>query len=202
MKKTLNMNLAGMVYHIDDDAYTRLRAFLDALENKMKKEANKREIISDIEARIGELLNERLSNTRQVVIMSDIDHIIEVIGDPELIFGEESTTSDSNYSRTYERRYRRMYRDPDNRMISGVCSGLAAYWNLDPSMVRIVFVVFTILGGSGLIIYLILLIVLPEAQTTAQKLEMRGEAVTIESIKNFFAEEFNNVKNSFNKKKR
>ena len=95
-----------------------------------------------------------------------------------------------------------MYRDPDNRMISGVCSGLAAYWNLDPSMVRIVFVVFTILGGSGLIIYLILLIVLPEAQTTAQKLEMRGEAVTIESIKNFFAEEFNNVKNSFNKKKR
>ena len=76
---------------------------------------------------------------------------------------------------------------------------MAAYWNLDPTIVRIIFAVVTIFGGAGIIIYIILLIVLPEAQTTAQKLEMRGEAVTVESIKNFFTEEFENVKNTFKK---
>lgn len=199
MKKTLTINLAGIVYHIDDDAYKHLRAFLEALERKMKDEPNKREILSDIEARISELLSEKINAQKQVVIYLDVVYVIETIGEPDMIF-DEPANEKANFKNYSRRKYRRMYRDPDNQMIAGVCSGLAAYWNLDPSVVRIVFVAFTILGGSGLIIYLILLIVLPEAQTTAQKLEMRGEAVTIESIKNFFTDEFNNVKNSFTKK--
>jgi phage shock protein PspC (stress-responsive transcriptional regulator) len=198
MKKTLTINLAGMVYHIDDDAYSKLKGFLEALDRKLNNEPNKKEIIADIEARIAELLNERLNIKRQVVIMADIEYITETIGDPEMIF-DETPPSDKTSSKAYNRKYRRMYRDPDNRMVAGVCSGLAAYWHLDPAVVRIVFVVLTIMGLSGLIIYLILLIVLPEAQTTAQKLEMRGEPVTIESIKNFFTKEFENVKNSFKK---
>ena len=198
MKKTLTINLAGMVYHIDEDAFARLRSFLDALDKKLKNDPNKKEIKTDIEARIAELLNERLNIKRQVVILSDIEFVIETIGDPEVIFSE-SEPSSTTENRYYRRKYRRMYRDPDNRMVAGVCSGLAAYWHLDPTIVRIVFVALAFFGGGGLIIYLILLIVLPEAQTTAQKLEMRGEPVTIESIKNFFSEEFENVKNSFKK---
>ncbi|HBH50010.1 MAG TPA: hypothetical protein DDX98_15295 [Bacteroidales bacterium] len=200
MKKTLTINLAGMVYHIDDDAYARLRKFLGSLERSLKDDPNHKEIITDIEARIAELLNERIGNDRQVVIMSDIDFIIETIGDPEEIFDKQEKSSRRNKT-SYGRKYRRMYRDPDNRMVAGVCSGLAAYWHLDPAIVRVAFVVLTLAGGSGVLIYLILLVVLPEAQTTAQKLEMRGEPVTFESIKNFFADEFENVKNSFNKKK-
>ena len=190
-----------MVYHIDEDAFTRLKAFLAALEQKMKNEPNRKEILTDIEARIAELLSEKINNQRQVVIYSDIDFIIETIGDPDIIF-DESTDHSSSFSYNRSRKYRRMYRDPDNQVIAGVCSGLAAYWNLDPTIMRIAFVAFTILGGSGLIVYIILLIVMPEAQTTAQKLEMRGKAVTIESIKNFFTDEFNNVKNSFKKNKK
>jgi phage shock protein PspC (stress-responsive transcriptional regulator) len=200
MKKTLTINLAGRVYHIDEDAYVRLKTFLDTLEKKFKSEPGKKEIIADIEARIAELLNEKLNNNRQVVTNSDIDYVIEILGDPEVIF-ENNEETEPAYSRSYERQYRRMYRDADDRIIGGVCAGLAAYWNLDPVLVRVIFIALTILGGSGVLIYLILLIILPEAQTTAQKLEMRGEAVTIESIKNFFTEEFNNVKNSFSKKK-
>jgi phage shock protein PspC (stress-responsive transcriptional regulator) len=199
MKKTLTVNLAGTVYHIDEDAYSHLSSFLEALEQKMKNEENRNEIITDIEARISELLNEKLNKKREVVIMSDIDYVIETIGSPELIF-DDDTEPGSTYSKKNERKYRRMYRDPDNRLVSGVCSGLAAYWHLDPTVVRVVFVALTILGASGLIIYLILLIILPEAQTTAQKLEMRGEPVTVENIKNFFADEFNNVKETFKKK--
>lgn len=198
MKKTVNINLAGMAFHIDEDAFARLKEFLHAIEKKLKSDVNKKEIISDIEARIAELLSERIGTKRQVVIISDIEYVRDIIGDPEVIFDEEPSTEDTS-SKSGQRRYRRMYRDPDNRVISGVCSGLASYWHLDPTVVRVVFVVLTVLGFSGVIIYLILLIILPEAQTTAQKLEMRGEPVTIENIKNFFTEEFENVKQNFKK---
>lgn len=93
-----------------------------------------------------------------------------------------------------------MYRDPDNRIIGGVCSGLASYWHIDPAIVRIIFVILAIFGMAGVLIYLILWIVLPEAGTVAQKLEMRGEAVNFSNIGDFFREEFENVKRSFKKK--
>lgn len=93
-----------------------------------------------------------------------------------------------------------MYRDPDNCIIGGVCGGLAAYWRVDPTIVRIIFILLAIFGMAGVIIYLILWVVLPEAHTVAQKLEMRGESVNLSSIGDFFREEFNNVKNSFKKK--
>lgn len=199
MKKTLTINLAGMVYHIDEDAYQKLRSYLDSLEKKLKHEDDFKDIIMDIEARISELLNEKLDGKRQVVIMDDIKSVIVILGEPEVISSEDSSfESTGNYSR---KSYRRMYRDPDSRIFGGVCSGLAAYWNMDPVIIRVVFVVLAIVGGSGLLIYLILWIIMPEAQTTAQKLEMRGEAVTIDNIKKFFRDEYENVKRNFQSKK-
>lgn len=199
MKKTLTINLAGMVYHIDEDAYQKLRSYLDSLEKKLKHEPDFKDIILDIEARVAELLNEILDGKRQVVIIEDIENIIEILGEPEVISSEDASfESSGNYSR---RSYRRMYRDPDDQIIGGVCSGLAAYWNMDPTIIRVIFVVLAIVGGSGLLIYLILWIIMPEAQTTAQKLEMRGEAVTIDNIKKFFKDEYENVKKNFSSKK-
>lgn len=201
MKKTLTINLAGMVYHIDEDAFQKLKGYLDALQKKFKQEPDVKELIADIEARIAELLSERLGNRRQVVTMADVQSVISILGDPEEISDEEQSY---NYT-TQEpgrRTYRRMYRDPDHRIIGGVCSGLAAYWNMDPAIVRVVFVVLVLVGGSGVLIYLILWLVMPEAQTTAQKLEMRGEAVTIDSMKEFIREEFENVKKNFKNNKK
>lgn len=199
MKKTLTINLAGMVYHIDEDAYQKLRSYLDSLEKKLKHEADFKDIILDIEARIAELLNEKLDGKRQVVIITDIENIVEILGEPEVISSEDASFESSG---TYSRRnYRRMYRDPDDQVLGGVCSGLAAYWNMDPTIVRVIFVALVIVGGSGLLIYLILWIIMPEAQSTAQKLEMRGEAVTIDNIKKFFKDEYENVKKNFSSKK-
>lgn len=197
MKKTLTVNLAGIVYHIDEDAYQKLSKYLGSLEKKLSNEPDVKDILTDIEARIGELLNERLGNVRQVVVLEDITFIIDVLGEPELITDEGAAPYDSPHSGHYKRKARRIYRDPDDRFLAGVCSGLAAYWNIDPAIVRIGFVVLVLLGGSGLLIYLILWIVIPEAQTTAQKLEMRGEPVNIDNIKNFFKDEFENVKRNF-----
>ena len=89
---------------------------------------------------------------------------------------------------------KRLYRDPDNRVLGGVCGGLGAYFNNDPLLFRILFIIIFFGMGSGLIIYLILWIAIPEARTTAQKLEMRGEPITIENIKKAVREEFENVK--------
>ena len=89
---------------------------------------------------------------------------------------------------------KRLYRDPDNRIIGGVCGGLSAYFNTDPILFRILFILISLGMGSGLIIYIILWIAIPEAATTAQRLEMRGEAVTIENIKRAVREEFENIK--------
>jgi phage shock protein PspC (stress-responsive transcriptional regulator) len=196
MKKTLTINLGGMVYHIDEDAYTRLRDYLDMVKQELKNAEGAEEIYSDIEARIAEIISEKLRNSRQVVTIDDIQEIIQVMGQPGDISGNENTSRAGSRNKYY----RRMYRDPDNRMIGGVCSGLAAYWNFDPTLIRVIFVLLAIFGMAGILIYLILWIVLPEAITVSQKLEMRGEAVTISSITDFMKDEFENVKRSFKKK--
>ena len=87
-----------------------------------------------------------------------------------------------------------MYRDPDHRIIGGVCAGMGAYWDIDPIILRVLFVAFLVAGGLGALIYLILYIVLPEAKTTAQKIEMKGEPVNIHNIKESVKEEFENVR--------
>jgi phage shock protein PspC (stress-responsive transcriptional regulator) len=195
MKKTLTINLGGLVYHIDEDAYMLLNDYLERIKNGISGLEGNKEIYEDIENRIAELISNRLRASRQVVTILDINIVIGIMGEPEDISGNDNTKK----SNLKDKNFRRIYRDPDSRIIGGVCSGLAIYWNLDPSIVRVVFVILTIFGMAGLIIYLILWIVLPEAQTAAQKIEMRGENVTISSIIDFFKDEFENVKKNFKK---
>jgi phage shock protein PspC (stress-responsive transcriptional regulator) len=87
-----------------------------------------------------------------------------------------------------------MYRDTDHRLIGGVCAGMGAYWNIEPWLVRTIFIVLTMMGGLGILVYLILYIVLPEAKTTAQKIEMKGEPVNIQNIKDSVKKEFDTVR--------
>ena len=89
-----------------------------------------------------------------------------------------------------------MYRDPDTRILGGVCGGMGAYWHIDPIIVRVLFLIALFGFGIGFLLYILLWIVIPVAKTTAQKLEMRGEPVTVENIKRFVREEFGNVKKS------
>ena len=198
MKRTLTINLAGMVYNIDDDAYARLKAYLDRIEGYFSNEDDGKDILHDIEARIAEILSEKITQSRQVVTIKDIDEVIAIMGEPNDFADDESQSQTDN---THKRTYRRMYRDSDARIIGGVCSGLGAYWNIDPTLIRIVFIVLAIFGFAGVLIYLILWIVLPEATTVAQKLEMRGEPVNVSNISDFIRDEFEHVKKSMNFKK-
>lgn len=187
-----------MVFHIDDDAFESLKNYLDRVKSELRSVDGGNEIYEDVEARISELFSEKLINNKQVITHKEVDEIIRTMGQPGDISGKSD--GEQHKSAGHKKRYRRMYRDPDNCIIGGVCSGLAAYWRVDPTIVRISFILLAIFGMAGVIIYLILWVVLPEAHTVAQKLEMRGESVNLSNIGDFFRQEFNNVKNSFKKK--
>jgi len=197
MKKTVTINLAGQVYNMDEDAYGKLKNYLLAIESHFRKETERKEIISDIEARIAELFAERITPSKSVITITDVNDIIQILGRPE-DFGDVEAGQQENTSQGNSYTYRRMYRDPDNRLIGGVCSGIGAYFHMDPLILRILFLIAFFGFGVGIIVYIILWIVLPEANTTAQKLEMRGEPVTIDNIGKTIRDEFNNVKNNMN----
>jgi len=197
MKKTFSVNLGNRVYSIDDDAYMKLKEYLDRIEGYFSDQKEREDIINDIEMRISELFTEYLGSNKQVITMNDVEEVIKVMGDPREISGaeEQSQATHERHSGT-----RRIYRDPDNRMIGGVCGGLGAYLGIDPVIVRILFILFLIFG-IGFLVYIILWIVVPEARTTAQKLEMRGDSVNVSNIGSFVKDEFESVKKSFRRNK-
>jgi phage shock protein PspC (stress-responsive transcriptional regulator) len=198
MKKTFSVNLGNRVYNIDEDAYLKLNAYIERIEGHFSDQKEREDIINDIELRISELFSERLGVNKQVVTMTDVNEVIRIMGDPHEISGSEEEPP-----RQWERKSgtRRMYRDPDDRMIAGICGGLAAYLDIDPVIVRLIFVVL-LFTGVGVLVYIILWIVIPEARTTAQKLEMRGDPVNTSNIGNFFRDEFESVKKSFRRRRR
>ncbi len=191
MKITVTLNIGGMAFYIDEDAYRELKRYLRSLELHFAKEESSAEIMSDIESRIAELLKARINDFKQVVTIVDIREVIDVLGTPEDIGFEDSGNI---YSKISSPGYHRMYRDPDERIIGGVCSGMAAYWRIDPWIMRVIFIILALPGGLGVLIYIVLWIVLPEAKTTAQKIEMRGDPVNIHNIKDSVKEEFENLK--------
>jgi len=194
MKLTVNINLGGYAFNVDEDAYERLRQYLKTIEREFSGETSSAEIISDIEGRVAELFKMRLTPYKQVINMKDVEEVMEILGSPELISGSGSAESETRASSSS----RRIYRDPDRRIFGGVCAGLAAYLNMDALIIRIIFAILILAGGFGILIYLVLWVVLPEARTTAQKLEMRGDPVNIENIKESVKREFDTVKKKMN----
>lgn len=191
MKITVSINLGGYSFNIDEDAYSELKRYLKNLELHFAGEESSLEILSDIETRMAELFRTKLTTYKQVITIADVNQVISVLGTPEDISDNDSTSARDKFSSPG---YHRMYRDPDHRLIGGVCSGIGAYWNIDPLIIRIVFVALTLAGGIGAMVYLILYIVLPEAKTTAQKIEMKGEPVNIHNITESVKKEFNEVR--------
>lgn len=196
MKKTLTINLANTVYHIDEDAYQILQTYFEKLKAHFSTEQDVDEIMADIEARFSELFNERLRYGMQVITQKEVQETIGIMGNPsdfESSPEEKGTTPQDNNDDTKDqpentprRKSKRLYRDIENAYLGGVAAGISQYLNIDVVFVRLFFVLLILLGyGSPFIVYIILWIVIPEARTSAQKLEMRGEEPTIENIKKF-----------------
>ncbi|WP_281226489.1 PspC domain-containing protein [Flavobacterium aquiphilum] len=194
MNKTVNINLGGMFFHIDEDAYQKLTRYFDAIKRSLSKSSGQDEIIKDIEMRVSELLTEKQKSEKHVVTLREVDEVIAVMGQPEDYIIEEDGPTTTNRDFSAPRTTKKLYRDKENGMIGGVATGLGHYFGIDPVWLKILFLVFVIAGfGSGVLVYIILWIVTPEAVTTSEKLEMTGEPVTISNIEKKVREEFDNV---------
>lgn len=186
MNKTVTINLSGIIFHIDEDAYQKLNSYLNTIRSYFSESEGRDEIMADIENRIAEMLSTRVSDRKQAVLIADVDYVIGVMGKPEDFAGEKTqngnTSAGEPAARTYHGR-RRVFRDPDNKILGGVCSGIANYFNFDPLWLRLALAILAILGfGMGVVLYIVLWIIIPEAKTTAEKLEMRGEEVNFSNI--------------------
>ena len=185
MNKTVNINLAGVFFHIDEDAYLKLSRYLEAIKRSFTDSQGRSEIISDIEARIAELFSERIQNEKQVVGIKLVDEVITIMGQPEdylvddEIFEDEPQPRQSYSSRTTKK----LFRDTDNSYIGGVAAGLSHYFGIDAIWMRLLWILLTIgSGGTFILIYLIFWALVPEALTTAEKLTMTGDPVNITNI--------------------
>ena len=196
MNKTVNINLGGMNFHIDEDAYLKLTRYFDAIKRSLNNSSEQEEIIKDIEMRVAELFTDQQTSNKQVIGLKEVDEMITIMGQPEDYIIEDDSQPTSNFSSKSYSSTKKLYRDKDNGMIGGVASGLGYYFGIDVIWIRIILVLFIFGGfGSGIIAYLVLWIVTPEAQTTSEKLEMKGEPVNISNIEKKVREEFDNVSN-------
>lgn len=194
MKKTLTVNLGGTVYHIDDDAYNLLDNYLNNLRYHFRKEEGADEIVRDMETRIAELFDEYIRTGLQVITVEQVEAVIARMGNPE----DLNTDDDEEKKETEQHAYsngpaRRLFRNPDDRVLGGVLSGLSAYFGWDVTLIRIGALVLGCFVHGLILAYLIAWIIIPLAKTATEKLQMRGEPINMENIGRTVTEGFDKV---------
>ncbi len=189
MNKTVNINLGGFVFHIDEDAYQKLTNYFEAIKRSLSNTSGQEEIIKDIEIRIGEIISEKHTSDKQVISLREVEEIISIMGQPEdyRIEGDEPINAEPIYSNN--KINKKLYRDEENAAIGGVLAGLGHYFGIDKAILRVILLIMVFAWGTGIVAYIILWIAMPAAKTTSEKLEMRGEAVTISNIEKKVREE-------------
>lgn len=188
MNKTVNINLAGRFFHIDETAYRTLETYLKKLKRAFSETEGSSEIIEDIEARMAELFEERKANPQAVISQKDVDEVIAILGEP-VDFQETEESSDSQSTVK-----KKLFRDPEDRYIGGVAAGLGRYFGFEIFWIRLIWLLlFLFSGGTFLFLYILFWILLPAAHTTTEKLQMKGEPVNISTIEKKIKEEFEEV---------
>ena len=178
MKKTNTINLGGIIFHIEEDAFIQLQNYLNAIRSYFSKSEGQEEIIVDIEYRIAEILQEK---NISIITTIQVDEVVSIMGKPE---DYEDGKQDEKITKPIEKeqRIRKIFRHPDDKILGGVCGGLGAYFNVDPVLFRLGFLLTMLIGGFGFFVYLILWVIAPGADRASDHLEMRGEPVTAETI--------------------
>ena len=198
MNKTVNINLAGTFFHIDENAYARLQHYLEAIRHSFSNTQGRDEIIADIEARIAELFNEKIKNDRQVISIKEVEEVITIMGQPEdYMVDEEIFEDEPKRTKSTKNVGKQLFRDTENGHVGGVSSGLGHYLGIEAIWIRLLWILLTIFSsGAFILIYIAFWIFVPEAKTTADKLAMRGEEVTVSNIEKKIREGFHEVSDS------
>ncbi|MBL0023934.1 MAG: PspC domain-containing protein [Saprospiraceae bacterium] len=202
MNKTFNINLGGYPFAIDEDAYVYIQNYLATIRRHFSASEGCEEILYDIEVRMAELFQEHLKG-RAIISMKEIDEVIMIMGKPEDFGAEPMTESFHSGSKgkkfdTKIKTGKRLFRDPDDKKVGGVCSGIAAYFGIeDPLWIRLIFALL-IFSGIGAVTYIVLWALIPEASSAGDKLSMRGEPATINNIAKIVEEELSDLGEKIN----
>lgn len=184
MKKTINAGIGGRSFTIDEDAYNRLDAYLRSFKSRLK-DVPVTEVMDDLEARIAELFTEKVGSGARVVDIALVEEVVNQLGMPDgsPVPGETGTgTSGAAGVKSAAAVPHKLFRDPSGARVAGVCSGLAHYFDLDVSLIRILMLVAIFAATAGFWIYIVLWIVVPKAMTPAQQCEMRGIVPSAENM--------------------
>ncbi|MFZ4262854.1 PspC domain-containing protein [Sphingobacterium sp. HJSM2_6] len=224
MNKTIIININSIVFHIEEDAYETLRSYMIEIKRHFGKSEDSKEILEDIENRIAEMFSDRIKTGRKEVInMTDVNEVIGQMGrvsDFETEIAEEEKVERQDFSfnneeepampedKTEEPKQtepnftqlhttKKLMRDMDDRVIGGVCSGLGVYFGIDSKWIRVIFILFFLFGGSGVLLYVVLWAVMPKALTRTDKMAMRGEEANLQNFKKSFDEEMKGIQDNF-----
>ncbi len=184
MEKTISITLNNQSFIIEEDAYNKLSEYLENIKTHCGAGADAAEVIADIENSMAEKLKSNLNSYKEVVNLQDVESLIEIMGTTE-DFDREigGNSTDNSESKEEPKVARKLYRDADNAIIGGVAAGIGNYFDIDPVLIRVIFFALVFAGGSGVLIYILLWIAMPEAKTAHQKLEMKGRAPTLAAFK-------------------
>ncbi|RYU89408.1 PspC domain-containing protein [Mucilaginibacter terrigena] len=198
MNKTIIININGIVFHIEEDAYEILKNYMTDVQRHFLNSADSLEITTDIENRIAEMFNEiLLKEGKQVVVIQDVKTVVEQMGSVEDFEVEEGGAKPHmQQAFTYSSEPRRLFRDPDDHLVAGICSGIANYFDFNPVWVRLLFALSVVFAGTGFILYIILWIVVPKAVTRADRMAMKGQKLDLQGFKNNFEEEISGVRHN------
>jgi len=195
MKKNFSVNIHGRLFHIDEDAYELLNQYFDYLETSFQDEADAPEIIEDFKKRI--------SDNLWLMTKHDPDHIIS-IHHVEKVLADLGFYADKKADEKFsgKRKAKQLFRHPDNRYLGGVCGGIAEYLKIDPLIVRIIFSLFALIFAVGILMYVIMWIIVPIASSPIERLNMSGDDITVDRVKEILRKEFSEVEKSFEKLKK
>jgi phage shock protein PspC (stress-responsive transcriptional regulator) len=191
MNKTISINLSGLIFHIEEEAYEILKNYLNELKKHFSSHSDGQEIVADIANRIAETFSE-ITKEKQFISSKDVEDIIQQIGKVEAFEETDEESHQSNTSTTSSDK-RKLFRDADNSVLGGVCSGLGKYFDVDPIWIRLVWFASVVFFGFGFFLYIFFWIIIPEAKTRADKLNMEGKPYTINNLKETIEKEFDNI---------
>jgi len=195
MNKTIIININGIVFHIEEDAYEILKNYMTDVKRHFMNSADSLEITTDIENRIAEMFSEiLLRENKQVIVEQDVN---EVTGQMGSVSDFENADDTKSAPYTYDTEGRRLFRDPDDHLVAGVCAGIANYFDIDAVWVRLAFALFLPVAGTGFLLYIILWIVVPKAVTRADRMAMKGEKQNLQGFKKNLEDELSSVRQNF-----
>lgn len=193
MNKTIIININGTVFHIEEDAYELLRTYMTSVKRHFAYSPDSEEIVTDIENRLAEMFSEKLSQDhKQVIIITDVKSITErmgAVGDFNIDDDEQTVRLSTENNRTEKK----LFRDTDDKIIGGVCAGIAHYWGVGPKWIRLIAII-TLFMGIGIPVYVILWLIIPKALSRVDKMAMKGEPINIHNFKKNFDEEIEGLK--------